>query len=172
MSDGEPVTRGDATRNAWQLHTVLAEWTRAADAKASFALALESAAVAAVSALSGTDRALGGISSGPAGAVLWTGTGLLALAAVLAVSAVFPRHAGDGRTRSAHRDAYIFYGDIRHWNPDELTEGLVRHDPLPALTRQLVTMSRILWLKQRLVQLSLLVAVGGCLLIAGAALGG
>ena len=50
MSDGEPVSREEATKTAWQVHSVLAEWTRTVDAKASFALAMESAALAGVAA--------------------------------------------------------------------------------------------------------------------------
>ena len=83
-----------------------------------------------------------------------------------------PRHNREGRLPPAHLDDFIFYGHIRHWSPDELADLLGRHAPLPALARQLVDMSRIVWIKQRLVQQSLLNAVGGCVLIFIAALVG
>lgn len=172
MSDGEPVSREEATKTAWQVHSVLAEWTRTVDAKASFALAMESAALAGVAALSGTGHRLGSVSGALPKAVLWTGLTLLGLSAVLAVLAVFPRHNREGRLPPAHLDDFIFYGHIRHWSPDELADLLGRHAPLPALARQLVDMSRIVWIKQRLVQQSLLTAVGGCVLIFIAALVG
>ncbi|MEV6115691.1 Pycsar system effector family protein [Streptomyces sp. NPDC052109] len=172
MSEEERATPEEATQRAWRVHAVLAEWTRTADAKASFALAMESAAVAAVVAMSGSGQRLGRVSGLLPETLLWTGLTLLALSAVLAVLAVVPRHERDGRVRSAHADDIIFYGHIRHWTPDELADSLSRHEPLPALARQLVTMSRILWAKQRLVRQSLLTAVAGCLLIAVGALTG
>lgn len=172
MSEGEPVTRDEATKTAWHVHGVLAEWTRTVDAKASFALAMESAALAGAAALSGSGHRLGAVSGALPTTVLWTGLALLGLSAVLAVLAVLPRHERDGRERPDRPDAFIFYGHLRHWTPEELAAGLSRHQPLPALTRQLVAMSRILWAKQRLVRQSLLGAVAGCLLIALAALTG
>ncbi|WAL98670.1 Pycsar system effector family protein [Streptomyces sp. Je 1-369] len=175
MSDGVPgvpVTREEATRTAWQVHCVLAEWTRTVDGKASFALAMESAALAGAAALSGSGHRLGSVSGVPMRTVLWTGLALLALSAVLAILAVLPRHNRAGRVRSEHADDFIFYGHLRHWSPDELADRLGRHAPLPALTRQLVEMSRIVWIKQRLVRQSLLTAVGGCALITVAGLFG
>ncbi|MCN9241980.1 DUF5706 domain-containing protein [Streptomyces sp. RY43-2] len=172
MSEGERLTREEATKHAWQVHAALTEWTRTADAKASFALAMESAALAAVVAMSGPGQRLGRVSGALPETALWTGLTLLALAAVLAVLAVVPRHDHDGRARSAHADDFLFYGHIRHHTPAELADSLSRHEPLPALTRQMVAMSRILWTKQRLVRQSLLCAVGGCLLIAVGALTG
>jgi hypothetical protein len=125
-----------------------------------------------VAALSGSGRRLGSISGLLPQTALWTGLALLGLSAVLAVFAVLPRHNRQGQVRSAHLDDFIFYGHIRHCSPAELADRLSRHDPLPALARQLVDMSRILWVKQRLVRQSLLAAVGGGLLIACAAITG
>jgi len=172
VSDGESITHEEATTTAWHVHTVLTEWTRTADAKASFALAMESAALASVVALSGSGHRLGNISGTLPRTALWTGLTLLALAAVLAVLAVLPRHNRSGRVRSDHVDDFIFYGHLRHRSPAELADHLGRYTPLPALTRQLVDMSRIVWIKQRLIQQSLLTAVGGCALIAIAGLTG
>ncbi|WP_394429223.1 Pycsar system effector family protein [Streptomyces sp. SGAir0957] len=172
MSDGEPVTREEATKTAWQVHSVLTEWTRTVDAKASFALAMESAALAGAAALSGSGHRLGDVSGTLPVTVLWTGLALLSLSAVLSVLVVLPRHHRAGRVRSVHADDYIFYGHLRHCRPDELADRLLRHPPLPALSRQLVDMSRIVWIKQRLVRQSLCTAVAGCALIAVAGLTG
>ncbi|MEU7056802.1 Pycsar system effector family protein [Streptomyces sp. NPDC046197] len=172
MSEGEPVTHEEATRHAWQVHAVLTEWTRTADAKASFALALESAVLGGVAALWSSGHRFGNPSGPLPRTLLWTGLVLLGLSALLAVLAVLPRHEGEGRVRSPHPDDFVFYGHIRHCGPEELADRLSRHRPLPALARQLVVMSRILWVKQRLVRQSLLTAVGGCLLLACAALTG
>jgi hypothetical protein len=171
VSEPSQVTQEDATRHAWQLQGTLAESTRTADAKASFALAIESAMLAAVVTLAGSDHGLG-ISGAFARTVLWAGVALLAVSVVLAVLAVLPRHDREGHRRPAHRDDFVFYGHIRHLTPAELEESLREHDPLPALSRQIVAMSRILWIKQRLVRQSLLVAVGGGALIAVGALTG
>ncbi|MEX3107705.1 MULTISPECIES: Pycsar system effector family protein [unclassified Streptomyces] len=172
MSDGEQVSREEAARTAWQVHSVLTEWTRTVDAKASFALAMESAALAGTVALSGSGHRLDNISGALPETALWMGLALVALAAVLAVLAVLPRHNRAGRVRSDQVDDFIFYGHLRHWNPDELADHLGRHAPLPALTRQLVDMSRIVWIKQRLVRQSLLIAVAGCALISIAGITG
>ncbi|GHF97408.1 Pycsar system effector family protein [Streptomyces thermodiastaticus] len=172
MSEQPRVTQEDATRHAWQLQGTLAESTRTADAKASFALAIESAMLAAMVTLAGSEHGLGRISGALARTVLWTGVALLAVSVVLAVLAVLPRHDREGRRRPVHQDDFVFYGHIRHLTAAELEESLRGHDPLPALSRQIVAMSRILWIKQRLVRQSLLIAVGGGVLIAVGALTG
>jgi hypothetical protein len=76
VSEGEPVTCEEATKTAWQVHSVLAEWTRTVDAKASFALAMESAALAGVAALSGSGHRLGSVSGALPKTALWTGLAL------------------------------------------------------------------------------------------------
>ncbi|MEV5340313.1 Pycsar system effector family protein [Streptomyces sp. NPDC052676] len=169
MSEEPPVTRQEAAKNAWQLQSTLAELTRTADAKASFALAIESAALASLALLANSRRGPGTVSGALPETALWTGLALLGLSAVLAVLAVLPRHGRHGGRRPTRPEDFVFYGHIRHLTPAELTDHLTRHDPLPALARQLVTVSRILWIKQQLVRASLLTALGGGALIALAA---
>ncbi|MEU2234268.1 MULTISPECIES: Pycsar system effector family protein [Streptomyces] len=158
-------SRAEAVKTAWQIHASLHETTRTVDAKASFALAMESAALAGIAALSGGDRALGR-ASGFAEVVLWLGIALIGLSAVLAVLVVVPRHNGQGRSPDPREDEFLFYGHLRHWSPDHLAQQLTRTDPLPTLSRQLVVMSAIAWTKHRRVQQSLLLAVVGSLLVA------
>lgn len=166
---GAPVSqeesRAEAAKIAWQIHASLHESTRTVDAKASFALAMESAALAGIAALSGSGRSLDRV-TGVAEVILWLGVALIGLSAVLAVLVVVPRHNGQGRSPNPGEDEFLFYGHLRHWTPDDLAQRLARADPLPTLSRQLVVMSAIAWTKHRRVQQSLLLAVIGSLLVA------
>ncbi|WP_079159586.1 Pycsar system effector family protein [Streptomyces griseus] len=163
MSQDE--SRAEAVKVAWQIHASLHESTRTVDAKASFALAMESAALAGIAALSGGGRALDRV-TGFSEFVLWLGVALLGLSAILAVLVVVPRHNGQGRSPSPGEDEFLFYGHLRHWSPDDLAQRLVRAEVLPSLSRQLVIMSGIAWTKHRRVQQSLVLAVVGSLLVA------
>jgi hypothetical protein len=94
------MAHDDAVATAWRLHASLADWTGRIDAKASFALTIESAVLAGVGASAGTDHGLGGISGWWAQGAIGAGAALLVLAAFAAVSVVLPRQ---GRGRSARR---------------------------------------------------------------------
>jgi hypothetical protein len=163
-------SREEALKVAWQLHSALADSTRGVDSKASFALTLESAALGGIAVLSSSPRLLGRVSGGFPTAFLWLGVALLGVAATLAVLVVIPRHARQGRSPDPGPDEFIFYGHLRHWAPDELAARLIARDALPALTHQLVTMSAILWTKQRRVRESLTLAVAGAVLVTVAGL--
>ncbi|MGW0792132.1 Pycsar system effector family protein [Streptomyces sp. NPDC002911] len=163
MSEEESQAR--AVKTAWQIHAALQESTRTVDAKASFALAMESAALAGIAALSGTGRSLGRV-TGFAEFALWAGVVLIGLSAILAVLVVLPRHNGQGRSPDPGADEFLFYGHLRHWAPDDLAQRLAGTDALPSLSSQLVVMSAIAWTKHRRVQQSLLLAVAGSLLVA------
>ncbi|MFB7915278.1 Pycsar system effector family protein [Streptomyces sp. NPDC056061] len=158
-------SRAEAAKVAWQIHASLHETTRTVDAKASFALAMESAALAGIAALSGTGHSLHHV-SGFAGAVLWVGVALIGIAAVLAVLVVIPRHNGQGRSPQPGQDEFLFYGHLRHWAPDDLAQRLAGADPLPTLSSQIVVMSAIAWTKHKRVQQSLVLAVTGSVLVA------
>ncbi|MDF6017603.1 Pycsar system effector family protein [Streptomyces sp. JH34] len=158
-------SQAQAVRTAWQIHAALQESTRTVDAKASFALAMESAALAGIAALAGDGRALDRV-TGFAEIVLWSGVGLIGLSAILAVLVVLPRHDGAGRSPDPGEDEFLFYGHLRHWAPGDLAQRLARTDALPTLSRQIVVMSAIAWTKHRRVQQSLVAAVVGTLLVA------
>ncbi|WP_051835833.1 Pycsar system effector family protein [Streptomyces sp. NRRL WC-3549] len=158
-------SRAEATKIAWQIFGSLHESTRTVDAKASFALAMESAALAGIAALFGGGRSLDQV-NGFAGVVLWLGVAALGLSAVLAVLVVVPRHNGQGRSPRPGEDEFIFYGHLRHWSPAALEQRLTEADPLPTLSRQLVVLSAIAWTKHKRVQQSLALAVVGSLLVA------
>jgi hypothetical protein len=65
-------------------------------------------------------------------------------------------------------DNFVYFGHLKHWDPDALADELRQRDPLPILTRQLVVMSRIAATKHRRVQESLIVALVGAFLVASA----
>ncbi|MBY8881364.1 Pycsar system effector family protein [Actinacidiphila acidipaludis] len=154
------MSREEAVATAWRLHTSLAEWTGRIDAKASFALTIESALLAGVGAASSTGNGFGGLSGWWPRAELWCGVALLSLAALAAVLAVLPREGPPGGQRPGPDD-FLFYGDLRRWTPQDLAERLGQADPLTALSAQIVTTSAIMWAKHRRVRQSLLLAVAG-----------
>lgn len=159
--------------NAWRIHAALADWTGKVDAKAAFAFTVESAALATLTAAlsAAPDTALGRLRAGAPASLLAVGASLLALAVLLAALAVVPRMRGR-RTRSLSMGDFIYFGHVRHWEPDRLAAALRDTDPLPALSRQLVVMSQVAWRKHRLVQLSFAAAAAGTLCVAPGGLTG
>ncbi|MFI9614086.1 Pycsar system effector family protein [Streptomyces sp. NPDC052023] len=153
----------DAVETAWRIHATLTDWTGKVDAKAVFALTLESAALGAVIAFSGSRYSLGELDGTFAQVLFWLGAGLLGLAALAAVSVVSPRLG----TAQGHdwRQNFVYFGDLRHWEPERLAEKLADTSPLAPLSRQLVDMSRVIWAKQQRVRQSLLLAVAGVVVV-------
>ena len=163
MTDHEPVD------TAWRIHGAVADWTGKVDAKASFALTIESAVLAGIITLSGSGHRL----HGPAGfwprTMYWVGTSLVILGACLAVLVVAPRLRGGKVSGEAGRN-FVYFGHLQHWTPGELEDALQNRDVLPVLTRQLVVMSQIAWTKHIRVKWSLYAASAGSVLVALAAL--
>ncbi|MFJ8432576.1 Pycsar system effector family protein [Kitasatospora sp. NPDC094019] len=161
------MSNEEAVRTAWQIHASLTEVTGRVDAKASFALTIESAALGAIVALSGAGVRLGRLSGPLPASLFWLGAALLGCAALAAVSVVIPR--GDASARTGPSN-FVYYGQLRHWSPDRLATRLEESDLLPVLTWQLVEMSRIVWVKHQRVRQSLVLAVLGCAMVALAGL--
>ncbi|NVK77299.1 hypothetical protein HG542_06445 [Streptomyces morookaense] len=155
----------DGVDTAWRIHASLSDWIGRIDSKASFALSIESAALAGVAALTSRGHCFAHLSGFWAVGGFWLGVVLLGLAAVVAVTVVTPRSQAGGEPVSSSGD-FIFYGHLRHWSPENLAVRLADDDLLPALSRQLVTISRIAWVKHRRVQQSLLLAVAGAVVLA------
>ncbi len=155
--------------NAWRIHASLVEWTGRVDTKAAFALSLESGTLAGTAALASGDHGLLDLSDPGGIALLWTGVGLLALSALLAVAVVVPR-VTSVRDDPGGRSDFTYFGHLRRWDPEELADTLRTQDPLLSLSRQLVVMARVAWIKHRMVKSSLTVAVAGACITASACL--
>lgn len=152
----------------WRVHGALIDYTGKADSKAGFALSVELAALATAVALSSKDRVFGQLGLSWTAGLFYGGILLMICAVGFAVAAVGPR-LHSRQTERHWRTNFIYFGHLRFWEPADLTRALQEADPLPVLCRQLVDLSRILWIKHRRVQLSLWLAFtsGAALLLAG-----
>lgn len=155
----------DPVETAWKIHAALADWTGKVDTKAAFALSIESALLAGVVALSGSDSRFSHLKGFWPVLIFWLGVSLLALSVVLSVLVVSPRTRGS-KVAAEWPNNFIYFGHLQHWQPDALADELRQRDPMPVLTRQLVVMSKIAWTKHRRVQESLTLGVAGGFLVA------
>ncbi|MPQ96869.1 hypothetical protein GB931_02815 [Modestobacter sp. I12A-02628] len=162
MTDQDPVD------TAWRVHGALADWTGKVDTKASFVLTIESALLVTIIALSSSGRRLFGL-DGAALILFWFGVASIVLGVVAVAMVVKPRVRRRDVAQEWH-DNYIFFGHLKSWSPAELGEALSEKPVLPVLARQLVNMSKIAWRKHLLVEVSLLCAAVGTVLVALAAL--
>jgi hypothetical protein len=161
-----------AVEFAWKVHAAQEAWTAKVDGKAAIVLSLETAVLAALFAVE-SPRLLLGRLVGWHSVLADTGVGLHVIAVALAAAAVIPLL---GRTREhkvEHANNAIYFGHLRHWRHDQLSDRL-RHlspdDELQQLGRQLVALSRRNWRKHRNLQLSMLAALVGSALIGTAVL--
>ncbi|MGI5341446.1 Pycsar system effector family protein [Streptomyces sp. CA-181903] len=141
---------------AWRLHAALSDWTGKADAKASFALTVQSAVLLGLAA--GAGRGFGH-ARGLAAVLLWAGVAALVVGLACAVLAVAPSLRADVPGPAEER--FVYFGHLRDWEPGALEYRLREADPLPALSRELVVMSRIAWRKHVCVRWSLVCAAAG-----------
>ena len=129
-----------------------------ADSKAAFVTSLDTAVLAGVLAMQ--PAGLGVI----ARVLLGIGTALIAIAALFAVAVVLPilrpRHA-----KTAGNSLY--FGTIRHHSAAGLRMRLASEDQTDVLCAQAVILSRLSWIKHRLLQVAMLGTISGGLLIAG-----
>ncbi|MFJ9518957.1 Pycsar system effector family protein [Kitasatospora sp. NPDC101801] len=170
--EGGGVQRADPLETAWRIHAVLADWTGKVDGKAAFALSIESAALAGLLAMSGEGRQLDRVHGALGLTALWAGVALVTAGLLLAVAVVSPR-TGSHRPAPDAEASFVFFGHLRHWSPERLAEALRSQDPLPVLSRQLITMAEVAWRKHQLVRASLAAAVlGVCLVALAVLLGG
>lgn len=130
-----------------------------ADSKAAFLTSLDTAVLAGVLAMQ--PAGLGAVSR----VLLGAGAGLITVAALLAVAVVLPilrsRHAG----RRTAGD-FLYFGAVRTHTAAELTERLTSADSVKGVCAQAITLSRLSWLKHRLLQVAMLATIAGGLLIA------
>ncbi|WP_326945446.1 DUF5706 domain-containing protein [Amycolatopsis sp. NBC_01307] len=153
MTDHDPI------ETAWKIHAAVVDWTGKVDAKASFCVAVESAAVAGIISISADGRGLSRL-IGLAEIFRDLGFAFLAIAILSAITVVTPRIRRAKVREEAGRN-FIYFGHLKEWDAVDLASGLRDLDLLPMLTRQIVTMSKIAWQKHRRVQLSMVLAVVG-----------
>lgn len=160
------VPKGNqALDTAWRIHGATGEWTARVDAKASFALALETAILAGITTLSDKDRSLGQLDGWKQLLPYWLGIGFLVFSALWTLRVVAPQLRGSS-TKEESKVDFIYFGHLRHWRPDDLEQALNERELLPVLSRQLVRMSAIAWTKHRRLQVSLWCGVIGTALVA------
>ena len=135
---------------AWKIHGQLADWTGKADDKASFVLTLNSLFLAGVLALRLPNAFLADLHSQVSGITYVIARVLLAVAIVLAGLSVAPVLRLRNDLKNASVDNYIYFGHLRHWDPQKLGAAL-GGDILPSLSRQLVVMSEVAWRKHMLI---------------------
>ncbi|WP_208882134.1 Pycsar system effector family protein [Streptomyces armeniacus] len=151
----------EPTETAWRIQASIADWTAKADSKASFALTMQSTALAVLGLLATSKRATGDLDSTLARLLLWVGVVLMVGGVSCAAWAISPNLRKQRRGPESNDD-FLYFGHVRHLEPTTLEAALRNKDPLPTLSRQVVVMSEIAWNKHRRVQWSLMLGVSGC----------
>lgn len=153
---GETSTNTEvrAIETAWRIHAELGNWTAKVDAKASFALTLDSAATAGIIALSNDDHVFAHLHGWVARSLFVSGTALIIVSGVFAMLVVIPRLRAR-KVRSEAGTNFVYFGHLMNMHADELATRLKETNLLPVLSRQLISMSKIAWAKHRHVQWSL-----------------
>ncbi|KMS88623.1 hypothetical protein ACZ91_24865 [Streptomyces regensis] len=111
--------------------------------------------------LASSKRVAGDLNSTVPGLLLWIGVLLMVGGVSCAAWAISPNLRKERRGPEADDD-FLYFGHVRHLNPEVLEAALRDKDPLPSLARQVVVMSEIAWTKHRRVQWSLMLGVAGC----------
>jgi hypothetical protein len=162
-----PPRHDEVVDYAWRVHGALDSWTGKVDTKASIALAIEIAVLGFVVAQADPEKRFHDLSGGN---LHWYRAAivLMLLAVLLSLFVVTPQ-LNRRRSRREWRRNTIFFGHLRHWDPQELAAKL-REDRLQEeqLARQLVAMSKIAWRKHASLQWSLVTFALGtaCLVLA------
>lgn len=158
------AAQAQAIETAWRIHGAVGEWTARVDAKASFALTLQSAAIAGILALTSDDHRLAHLHGWGSLILLWSGVVFIMAGAGFAIWVVVPRLRATNMQTEAP-DNFIYFGHLRLRTADQLTAALQQHDPLPVLSRQLIVMSQIAWVKHQHVQWSFRFFLAGAALV-------
>lgn len=151
-----------SAEHAWQIHSAQMDWTGKVDAKAGFAVALDSAAIAALVALSAEKMIFADISENWARFPYWASVALFILGGFLALWAVAPSL----RVRQMKKERFenfIFFGHAKAWRPEFLEAELKTDDVTLVLSRQIVIMASIAWKKHLRVGWSLWLIGAGVL---------
>jgi hypothetical protein len=158
MIDHEPAD------TAWRIHGALTDWTGKVDAKASFALTLETAVLAGIITLTGSGHHLHALHGFATLTFFWIGIVLLVGSGLASASVVLPQVRRSKVDPEADQN-FIFFGHLKSWTPGDLETALQSRDVLPVLSRQLVVMSKIAWKKHAMVQISMTAALVASVLL-------
>ena len=148
-----PVDAGELVK-AQKVHDSVAGSIGKADAKAGFVATMNTAVLAGVVALVHLDKL------STAGRVLVSlGVVLMVAALLCAVAVVLPilraRHTKHGSGN------VLYFGTVRHYTPEELADRLAGEDTAREMCAQAVVLSRLSWIKHRLLQLAMLSTIAG-----------
>lgn len=150
---------------AWRIHDAQGDWNGKVDAKASFAFAIQSAAIATVIGLTSDGRLFSNAQQGRLQVIYAVGLILLVIAAGFASVVVIPKLRGRATLKSESSDSFVYFGHARYWDAEELEKRLRTDDMLPQLSRQIVVVANITWRKHVLVQISFITAIAGALVL-------
>jgi hypothetical protein len=148
-----PATDGELAK-AQKVHDSVASSIGKADTKAGFVATLNTAVLAGVVALVRLDQL------GTAGWVLVSlGVALMVGALLCAVAVVLPilraRHTKHGAGN------VLYFGTVRHYTAEELADRLAGEDTAWEMCAQAVVLSRLSWIKHRLLQASMYATIAG-----------
>jgi hypothetical protein len=152
-----------AVEFGWKVHAAQEAWTAKVDTKAAIFFTLQTALLAALIAAHARDRLLGQL-TGWRHVLADVSIGLSSIAVLVAGAAVVPLLGRSATHRRGHRDHLIYFGHLRHWDPDDLAvrlQKLTAEDEMQQLSRQLVELSRRNWKKHRRLQAAMTLAVAG-----------
>jgi hypothetical protein len=152
----------DSARDlAWRLHTLQEAWISRVDVKASILLALEGGfLIAAFTTQVWLADGSGQING--AKVLVLSGIAALTIAVCLAGGAVLPILRSARQAKADHGDNAVYFGHIMHWQPAALAaqlSDLSSEEELAMVTRQVIIVSRINWLKHRLLQCSVVLTL-------------
>lgn len=164
------VDDSQAIDTAWRVHQAQMDWTGKVDAKATFAFAIESAAIATIVGLTSNDRLYSDLDEWWLVGLYAIGLTCLLLAAGCAALVVIPRLRSKEVAKEARRN-FIYFGHARLWEPDDLARALRHEALLPQLARQITAMADIAWTKHQRVQWSFRLAIVGGLAMTACGLG-
>ena len=161
----EPVR---AVEFGWKVHAAQEAWTAKVDTKAAIFFTLQTALLAALIAAHARDRLLGQL-TGWRHVLGDVSLALSSMSVLVAGAAVVPLLGRSAQHRRGHREHLIYFGHLRHWNPEDLAvrlQTLTVEDELQQLSRQLVELSRRNWMKHRRLQAAMTLAVVGAACVA------
>lgn len=162
----DDLTEEQSIETAWKIHASIGDWTARADAKATFALTIETALLALIVAFAGSGH-LSGLQG-----ILVTFSGAMLAASILASALVVYPSLRSSALKAEVPANFIYFGHIKQMTEAQVVAQIKGDQLLAALARQLKVTADIAWEKHRRVQTSLIAAGIGAVLAAVAVLAG